>query len=759
MKTLRKRIWRGIRLHFARNLAMFLLLVLMISATSGFYVVSESTKIKNYELMKAGRVEDGQILSAFPLPSKNVEAIQALGVETEAEYYVDVKIKKQKTLRIYKTRENINKPVITDGRLPIDNREVILNKIYAENNRIKIGEKIKVPENYFEGGEENFTVVGYFAAPDYNAAFLKNTDFMMDNISFGIAMVNEGAFSQLSDSNIKYKISYRFEDRNLSEAEREKLDKQIFKIANEYRTVENFIIKKNNNGINFMMNDMAGDRPMLTIMSSIMIVLIAFIFAVLASGTIREESEAIGTLLANGYRKKEIVAFYLATPIIITLAAAVVGNVLGYTVYITPYKNMYYKSFGLPNFEPVFSAQAFLITTILPFIIMLVINFVNLSRKLRFKPLDFLRRNLINYKRKNNIELKYGSFSGRFRTRIFLRNKGDYAVMVIGVFITTLLMFYGSALTPTIDAFEERAKHGSEAEYQYVLKGPAPLTDADEKAERFTFGAAEVYVDMRSEYEELSVFGLQDDAEYFPGIKLPEKPGEIVVSENVAKKTLLDVGDTIKIKDKVSNKVHKYKICGTYDYPALMSAFTKQEYLNKDFKFGEGYFNGYFSDEKLNVDEKMVAMIIDKYTMMRAGEQIKAVMADMVNMITIVSAIFFFVVVFMLSKIFMDKNSLSIAYLKIFGYNSGEIRRVYLRANTITLIVSLLVGIPLQIKLLKWLTYLAFLKFSGYFELKITVKTVVMVLILVFAIYSVVTMIQMRRISRMSFAQALKNRE
>ena len=141
--------------------------------------------------------------------------------------------------------------------------------------------------------------------------------------------------------------------------------------------------KKINNAIMFMMNDMGGDRPMMTIFMGIMITLIAFIFAVMASGLIREESENIGTLMANGYRKRELIKFYISTPIIITLVAAVVGNVLGYTVYIRPFADMYYKSFELPNFEAVFNARAFFISTILPFVIMLIINFINLERKLK----------------------------------------------------------------------------------------------------------------------------------------------------------------------------------------------------------------------------------------------------------------------------------------------------------------------------------------------------------------------------------------
>ena len=42
-----------------------------------------------------------------------------------------------------------------------------------------------------------------------------------------------------------------------------------------------------------------------------------------------EESEIIGTLLASGYRKREILAYYMMTPVLVTFVAAVCGNILG----------------------------------------------------------------------------------------------------------------------------------------------------------------------------------------------------------------------------------------------------------------------------------------------------------------------------------------------------------------------------------------------------------------------------------------------
>ena len=56
---------------------------------------------------------------------------------------------------------------------------------------------------------------------------------------------------------------------------------------------------------------------MWTTLLDIIIVIMAFVFVVLTNATIEEESAIIGTLLASGYRKREIILHYLALPAIV----------------------------------------------------------------------------------------------------------------------------------------------------------------------------------------------------------------------------------------------------------------------------------------------------------------------------------------------------------------------------------------------------------------------------------------------------------
>ncbi len=66
---------------------------------------------------------------------------------------------------------------------------------------------------------------------------------------------------------------------------------------------------------------------------------------------------------------------------------------------------MYYGSYSLPTYVTVWSAEAFLLTTIIPIMLMLVVNYTVLRHKLPLSPLKFLRRDLSGRKKKKAIYL------------------------------------------------------------------------------------------------------------------------------------------------------------------------------------------------------------------------------------------------------------------------------------------------------------------------------------------------------------------
>lgn len=844
MKILYKRVFRDLKSHFLRNSALFILLTIMISVTSGFLVVSESTAAKNNQLMTSGKVEDGQVYLASPMSESIERSMPKNDITIEKMHRIDAKLPHNKILRLYGNRDNINLPIVNVGRLAKKSNEVALSTNYIENNHLKLGDEICVPGSYFvDLKKRTLKIVGVYVSPDYNSPFQKNSDFMFDNIDFGIGLVSKELASQFNPGKTVFQVSYRFKNSELrpvnnvkigvkktpiSKANQQKkkiIENDFLTKASSDGTLLGLLRAEDNKSINYMMDDMGGDRPMMMVLGALMVVLIAFLFAVASSSKIVEDSEIIGTLLATGYRKSEILKEYMATPVIVTLAAALCGNILGYTLLIKPYSTVYYRSFNLPAFKALFNSQALILTTVVPVLIMLLINYAYLVKSLKYSPLDFLRHSISKKKYRKIQPFKSAGFKTRFRVRVLINSIGDYIIMAIGIFTISLLLFYAFSASPTFDKFSKASSTGLVSKYQYILKSPVPLkaigsdsgagpdssttpnpsagsdsgssihlsgaTASDssigsgtapdsntasnpsissdssigsdssikEQAEKFTISSASVYMRIRKSNEEISTMGISDNSRYFKELRLPKDEKHVVISDGLAKKAEKDVGDYIKIKNEITGKAKKYKISAIFKYEPALTAFFPKEQLNKIIGKDNDYFNGYLSNQKLNIDEKFLATTVDKETVSDAGKTLKSIVGPMLDIFTYASFTFFFVFIFILTKIIINKNRLSIAYLKIFGYTRREISLIYIMPTTVVLILTFILSWPIQKKLLGYISFVAFSKFAGYFELAISNTLFFKAFGYAILIYILVCIGQVYNISKINYGEVLKNRE
>lgn len=62
---------------------------------------------------------------------------------------------------------------------------------------------------------------------------------------------------------------------------------------------------------------------MMEVLLYILIVIIAFVFAVTTNNTITKEASVIGTLRASGYSRRELLVHYISMPVIVTVVASV----------------------------------------------------------------------------------------------------------------------------------------------------------------------------------------------------------------------------------------------------------------------------------------------------------------------------------------------------------------------------------------------------------------------------------------------------
>ena len=798
---LNKRLFRELRGELGKYLVIFILMTLTIGMVSGF-LVADGSMIRAYdESFEKYNIENGHFRTEKKMNKAQIQDIEEKGVKLYENYYIEEALTNGNTMRIFKNRDKVNQVCLMKGKMPEKPGEIGIDRMYADNNKLSVGDEI-------ESDGRTWKITGLVALSDYSALFANNNDSMFDSVKFGVSVVCPEEFDTYKVDQLNYSYAWKYNTEPKDEkAEKEISEDLMEDVANEV-TLEEFVPRYTNQAIIFTGDDMGSDRSMMIVLLYIIIAIMAFVFAITTSNTIRKEANVIGTLRASGYTRGELIRHYMAAPVFVTFIGAIIGNVVGYTVGKDYCAGLYYGSYSLPTYVTVWNAEAFLLTTIVPILIMLVVNYALLWYKLKLSPLKFLRRDLSRRKQKHAVPLSgHLGFFHRFRIRVILQNMSNYVVLFIGIIFANMLLMFGLMLPSVLDHYQVEMQNGMLSNYQYMLQMPASMAGGDSKLEQLVsmmmfsqavetenpdaekFSAYSLNT-MPGKYksEEIILYGVENDSKYIDikrknsdsadadvenvksasgeNVKSTSKANaknipEVYLSSGYAEKFSLKKGDTITLKEKYEEKKYKFKVAGVYDYVGSLSIFMPMQELNETFDMDKESFSGYFSDSEItDIDEKYIGSTIDIEDLTKISRQLDVSMGSMMNLVDGFSIVIFLVLIYLLSKIIIEKNAQSISMAKILGYTNGEISRLYIMSTSIVVVLFILISLPLEVNIMKVLFQeMLMTSISGWITFYIDPKIFVEMFVIGVAAYAVVAAFEYRRIRRVPMDEALKNVE
>lgn len=665
------------------------------------------------------------------------------------------------TIRVYVKTEDINLACLMDGRLPENEDEIAIDRMHADNAGIEVGDSISV-------GGRSYKVTGLIAYVNYATLHEKSTDFMFDALKFDVAMVTESGFERL-DKTVHYTYAWRYVNQPSDEKEEKRLSDDFMKALLTQTVVrdngiEDYMPRYANPAINFATEDMGSDEAMGGVLLDILIVIIAFIFAVTISNTITKEASAVGTLRALGYTKGEMVRHYLSMPVIVTLLAAGIGNLLGYTVFKDVVVSMYYNSYSLPTYETIWNAEAFLKTTLIPVVLMLVVNLLVIIKMMQHTPLQFLRHDLKKTKRKKAMRLPRWQFLSRFRLRIIFQNIPNYIILFFGIFFIMVMLAMAVGMPSTLAYYKENATDMMFAKYQYILKSYEDeegdmIGTGNKNAEKFSMYSLLNKGDALD--EEVSVYGISKDSRY---VKLEDletfKVDEVYVSEPFRDKYDLTVGDSISLDEKYENKQYRFKVAGIYDHCQSIAVFMPIENYRTVFDLEKEEFTGYLSDSEItDIEEEDIATVITERDITKMCDQLDHSMGAYMDYFQILCILLSAVLIYLLTKIIIEKNENAISMTKILGYENREIASLYLLSTTMILIVADVASVALGALVMAQAWKAIMFSYSGWFAFVLEPVGYVKMFAFVLIGYLFVMIFDFRRIKRIPMDEALKNVE
>ena len=710
---LQKRIKRELLSEFGKYLAIFLFMTATIGFVSGFLVASRNLQIEYDNAFEKYKMEDGHFVLSKEADQKLIQKVEKEGVTITKDYYQELEADNDgdgtmdADLRVYKNRTQLDLVCLLEGTMPQKEDEIGLDRLYMTNNGLSMGDTVTV-------GGKKLRITAMVALPDYSTMYWNNNDLMFDSSQTGIAIVTDECFDRFNDDHLKYNYEWIYEkapsDDKDEKTKSDHLSEVIYKEAMKQDTdLDVFLPQYLNRSIQFAGEDMGGDRPMMTVLLYVLIAIMGFVFAVTIRHTVDKEAAVIGTFRAMGYKKWELFVHYIQTPMLVTLLAAIVGNVLGYTVFEGVAADMYRGSYSLTTYVSYFNAEAFVMTTVVPMILM-----------------------------------------------------------------------FGLLMGPLLNGYSEDAIRYKPAEYQYILQSEKSVPE--DVAEPYCVTSLKMQDDFYDE-EDINIYGIEEDSKYYPDLKVTDD--EIFVTSDFAKKYRVSKGDYINLKEEYGDRTYGFRIDGVYEYPTCLGIFMTRKHWNDVFSQmiedeqgisatienmlnsisggdGDLYYNGYFSDTDLRgtyLTDKQIASVITEDDLTKLSRQMDISMGVMFDMVKYFALILFALLLYLLTKLIIEKNTTSISMVKILGYYNGEISNLFLVSSIWVVILSAVLSLVINTVLFHVILRIFLKGYGGWFNLTISPWLYLEMMVMMVGTYVVVALLQFRKIKKIPMSEALKNVE
>lgn len=741
-KVLRKRVLRDLKNNLFRYIALAFLIIM------GMYVIvsligAGYTIIDNGETHdEANKIEDGQFSVFVPLSDEEISRLEDAGAEVEGMFYEDYDVMDGKTIRVFANRENIDLVECDEGNLAEADDEIVVEKRFSQVNDISVGDIIQIAGNEFK-------VTGIGTSPDYNALFKEMSDTVVDSKVFGTVFVTEGAYDKLNATgeSVKtetYLYAFRLEGKTTCDDVKDALEdikvdtdsiddeyfqeywdrtgaaindfkdgiKELKSGANELadgvaelkKETDSFLKDYDTDLANitsFVTSDDnprtggAADDQQINVQAGyffgvLLMFLFTYVISVFVVHGIEKESSVIGALYALGVKRRDLMMHYLTLPVIVTTVAGIIGFLIGISNVGIPVQMAdAYAYYSIPAMDVKIPLILIVYGIVMPPLVAIVVNYFVIRKKLSQTALSLIK-NEVKQPKGSNVNLGDMGFVGRFRVRQMLREMRTGLTVVIGMFIALICLMLSLNTATFCSKVKKQNVEDTHYEYMYTYKYPTENPPEGGEAAYAKTLKKEVY----GYNWDVTVLGLSKNTKYFD-VDLKDGKNRVTISSSFAEKYGYGVGDEIVLHDEENDIDYGFTVDSVTQYTPAFYVFMTIDDARELFGAGSDEYNVVFSDKDLEVDPARLYATTTKTDIESAAGIFADQMRSMVIMIVIISTLIFVVVMYLMMKVMIDRSAFSISLIKVFGFRTKEIRKLYLDGNFFIIAIGAAICLPL----------------------------------------------------------------
>lgn len=746
-----KRLIRDFKANFIKNLTFILLITLSVLVIVGFNRSMDSYLQCVYQFRETANMEDGHFAVYKPFSKSKLRQLEHTYDMTIEEYkQVDIDLSPNEsdnsiTLRVMCLDKSINQAGLIEGQLPTSTFEIALDPKFAAAHGYTIDDTITL-------SHIDYKIVGYAICPDYTYTLEETTDFLNNPASFGVGFVNEIGFNEIEDQ-APFLTIYSYLDPHQHSSD--------FKLyLNDHASLSYFLSASDNARISTVINDVNAPKSIALIIGLLLVMIVAFIISISVKNTIASESQTIGILYSQGFNKTELLSYYLSLPCFLVSVGILIGYPIGVAIS-EPLLIMADAQYTIPPVTFRDTPFIFFAGIFLPLFVSMLITYITLSSALNKTPLSLLRgQHNSNHISKFEKQFSFKSFSffKRFRLKDLIRERGSMLSLLIGVFISMFILLTGFFLRGSVIRYINDLTSNFPYDYIYTFKSTSDLNKFSKQGEQLVFNNFKL--ECRGKLRNVALYGIQPNSNFFNMAEIAElSHNEVLIAPCMTKKFDIQIGDTLMLLDDSKNKKYPIQVVGYCPYDFGQYFYTSVTGYNQILDKHTLSYNSLITSSPLDVDLDKLYSFATKTSMISSTNNLLGMMSFFTGIMIVIGMAVLMIVVYLLINMILEKSSINISMVKIFGYSPKEINRLYLNGNIVFLILGFIPAIPASYYLCKIFFDSVLEEMDKYFDPYISPLSLIFSFILMLLSYFITCYLLKRKINQIALTEALKNRE
>jgi len=537
----------------------------------------------------------------------------------------------------------------------------------------------------------------------------------------------------------------------LKEQSDELLD-EVFKL--ELDNLTSFVKKSDNVRIAGAAGDVQMNKYAGLAVGVIMMILFTYVISVFVIHQIQKESSVIGALYALGVKKKDLIRHYITLPTVVAFIGGVIGAFIGFSpLGVNMQMQDSYAYFSLPEFDTIYPLYLILYSVVMPPVVSAIVNALVINKRLSRTALSLIK-NEQKTARYSNVNLSKLGFIGRFQTRQTLRELRTTIAVMLCLLFSLMILLLGLDCAFLCSNIEKDTANDTSYEYMYTFKYPKSDLDVDgEKCYAETLSKEQYGYNL-----DITIMGIEASNPYYD-VEVKKGKTNVIASKSIMERYHVKSGDKIILTDEANAMDYAFTIAGTCDYSAGLTVFMDIDSMRELFGQEEDFYNVILSGHKLDIEEGRLYATTSKADIERASGVFVDLMRGMVMMLIVVSAIIFCAVMYLMQNVMIERASFGISLVKIFGYKTKDVKKLYLNGNTFITAVAAIVLIPVAKISMDKVFPLFIPNVASGINLKFPPYMYLIIFVGIMLVYFVVNLLLVRKLNKITPAEVLKNRE